>query len=140
VEAAHDEAITLGVDEREREALIAAGVLKGIEPDQADPLKRSAPVRLEHRRTRRQLVELSGHGVDLVEMGVEDRLEAVSALAPGDAFEPITQPADPARLEEDNQEEDNEPRTESGCDRSDIRLDERVEIDERLLRRGSAGV
>ena len=78
MEAADDEAVTAGVREGEGEALVAAGVLERIESNQPNPLDRSAAVGLEDRGPSRQHIELGRDRVDLVEVGVEDGLEAAA--------------------------------------------------------------
>src|SRR5688572_5089734 len=76
VKAADYESVAVPVGEGEGEALVAAGLLERIEPDEADPLNRPTRVRLENSRARRELVELAGDREDLVEVGVEDCFEA----------------------------------------------------------------
>jgi hypothetical protein len=76
VEAADDEAVPACVEEREREALVTARLLERVEPDEPDPLQRAARAALEDGRPGGQLVELTGDVVDLLEVGVEDRLDA----------------------------------------------------------------
>ena len=82
MEAADDEPVAVRVGQGEGEALVAAGLLERVEPDEADALDRPPARRLEDRRSGRQLVDLAGDGEDLVEMGVEHRLEAAARRRP----------------------------------------------------------
>jgi hypothetical protein len=45
VEAAEDDPVAVGIEERKREALVAAGVLEGVEADKPDPLASATAVR-----------------------------------------------------------------------------------------------
>jgi hypothetical protein len=134
VEAAQDEATTERVEQGDREALVAAGVLERVEPDEAEPLDRSPAPRLEDGRTRRELVELAGNRVDLVEVGIEDCAEIGTIVAPGQAVELMSQPPDPTRLDEGDDEQDQQREPESGDGRPDVWRDEGVEIDRWVLR------
>jgi len=137
MQAADDEPVAIPVGEGKGETLVAAGLLERIEPNEADPLDRPARLRLENRRPRRQLVELSGDGQYLVEVGVEDRLEAAALCAAGDSIEaaPQTRLA-PRQHRRDHEEEQNED-DEADDDRAQIRGDESVQIDRTVLRQAS---
>jgi hypothetical protein len=139
VEAAHDEAGAGGVGQGQGEALVAAGVLERVEPDEPDPLDRPATGRLQDRGARRQLVELARDRVDLVEVGVEDRAQALAVRAPGQSVEPAAEAAEAARLDdrEDEEQEDREPEPDDG--RPDVGGDGGVEIDRWVLRAGVRG-
>jgi hypothetical protein len=76
VEAADDEAVTARVEKREREALVAARLLERVEPHEPDTLQRPPRAALENGGARRQLVELASDLVDLLEVRIEDRLDA----------------------------------------------------------------
>jgi hypothetical protein len=97
-------------------------------------------VGLEDRGPSRQLVELTCDGVDLVDVGVEDHLEAAAAIATRDAREPLREATDPAPLDDDDHEQDGQADGQPADEGADVGLDERVEIDRMVLRRGSAGV
>ena len=92
-----------GVGQGEREALVAAGVLERVEPDEPDPLDRAPAGRLEHRRPGRQLVDLAGDREDLVEVGVED----ASRLRPSSPrVRPSSRPPEaPIRRRQDDDED-----------------------------------
>jgi hypothetical protein len=72
VKAADDEAITVGIEQRQREALVSTGVLERVEPDEPDLLEGALAVRLQDRGSGRELVELGRDRIHLVDMGVED--------------------------------------------------------------------
>jgi hypothetical protein len=129
MEAADDEPVTSEIGHGQREALVTARVLERVEPDETDPLDRPAPVRLQDRGFRRQLIELAGDRVDLVEMGIEDGLEAAPVRIASDPVEAATEPAQAASLGEDRQEEHEKDDHQRGDDRSDIGRDQGVEVD-----------
>ena len=134
VEAAHDEARAGGVGQGKGEALVAAGVLERVEPDEADALDRVPPGSLEDGRSRREIVELAGDRIDLVEMGFERPIETYALGPAGEPVETVSQPPDPAGLG-DRQQEQNERRCGKPDDgRSDERRDEGIEIDRWVLR------
>jgi hypothetical protein len=140
VETAHDEAVSLCVEQGEREALVAPGVLERIEPDESDLLESPPSVGLEDGRSSGELVQLGGDGIHLVDVGLEDRFETVTSLTPGDPLEPVTEPADPPCQDDDDDEQDENGEGERSDDRADIRFDERGEIDGRAPPAGTAGV
>lgn len=140
VEAAHDDPVAARIDEREGEALVAAGVLERVEPDEPDPLDRAPSGSLEDGRPRRQVVELARDGVDLVDVGVEDRVEARPVRAAGEPVEPPAQPTETARLNEDENEKHEDGRAEREDRTPEIGRDEGIEIDRSVLRGGRACV
>jgi hypothetical protein len=129
VEAADDEAVTAGVREGKGEALVAAGVLERVESNQPNPLDRSAAVGLEDRGPSRQHIELGRDRVNLVEVGVEDGLEAAALRTAGDAVQSVADAAKPACLNEDDQEQEEDDDRQADDDRSDVRRDQGVEVD-----------
>jgi hypothetical protein len=129
VEAAHDEPVSVRVEQRQGEALIAAGFLEGIEANEADPSQRLPAVSLEDRGSSGQLVQLGSDRVDLVDVSVEDRFEAPSAFATGQPIEPTAQATEPTCLDDDDEEQEHDEHAQCADEGSDIRLDERVEID-----------
>src|SRR6266566_4820856 len=140
MQAADDETVAPEVGHGKREALVAAGVLEGVEPDEADSLDRPPPVRLEDRGSGRQLVELAGNRVDLVEVRVEDRLEPATVRIAGDPVEAATQSAKAARLDEDGEDEHENDDGQTDDDHSDGRRDQAVEVDVTVLRQASNAV
>ena len=74
------------IEQRQREALVPAGLLERVVADETDPLERPPLGGFEDRRLGRQLVQLPGDGEDLVEVRVEHRLEAAT-------FRPRVSPA-----------------------------------------------
>jgi hypothetical protein len=140
VEAAHHEAVSLGIEEGEREALVATGVLERIEADETDLLKRPPPVGLEDGWSRSELVQLGGNGIDLVDVRLEDRFETVTSFAARDPCQAVVEPADPSRLDDDDEEQNENRESERADDSADVRFDERVEIDGSAPPAGTAGV
>jgi hypothetical protein len=140
METADDEAVALGVEQGQREALIAAGVLERVEPDETNLLEGPPPVGLEDGGSRSQLIELGRHGIDLVDVCLEDRFEAVASFAPCDPLEAVAEPTDPPCLDDDDEEQDENGESERGNNGADVRVDERVEIDGSAPPAGTAGV
>jgi hypothetical protein len=139
VEAAHDEAVARRISERQGEALVATGVLERVEPDEPDALDRPATARLQNRRTRRQLVDLATDRVDLVDMSVEDRIEALALRSPGQAIEPAAQAPHLPPLDEDEDQQDEEGDAEADDDRAEDGLDGGVQVDRSILPAGREG-
>ena len=114
-------------------------------PVSSNGLNRTSPtrwiarrrVRFEDRRPRRQLVELAGDREDLVEVGVEDRLEAAALRSAGDAVEAPPKAGLAAGLHGDDDEEEQDGDDEADDDRAEIRGDESVQIDRTVLRQAS---
>ena len=129
MQAAHDEPVTRQVGHSQGEALVAAGVLERVEPDEPDSLDGPPTVRLEDRRSGGELVELARDRIDLVEVGVEDRLEAPTVRVPGDPIEAPAQAAKSARLDEDGEKEHEHDDGQTDDDHSDGRRDQAVEVD-----------
>ena len=109
MEAAQHEAVAGHVGQGQGEALVAARVLEGVVPDEADPLDRPPADGLEDGRAGRQLVELAADGVDLVEMGLEDGAEILAVGSADQPVEPPPQTPDLAQLDE-GQDQENEDR------------------------------
>jgi hypothetical protein len=105
MEAAQHEAVAGDVGHGQGKALVAAGVLERVVPDQADPLDRPPTGCLEDGGTGRQLVELAADGEDLVEVGLEDGAE-ILAVGPADqSVEPPSEAPDLALLDESQEEQ-----------------------------------
>ena len=136
VKAADDESVAVAVGESEGEALVAAGLLERIEPDEADPLNGPTRLRLQDRRARRQLVELAGDRQDLVEVGVEDRFEAAPFRAASDSVETAPQSGLATCLDGDDDEEEQDDDDEADDDRAEVGGDESVQIDRTVLPAG----
>jgi hypothetical protein len=131
VEAAHDEAIAVDVEEGEREALVAAGVLERVEADEPDPREGQLQVALEDGGPGLDGVDVADDLVDAGQMGLEDRLQAPLVAASGEGGQPSPEATDAARLDdgEDEQEEDRE--RERGDDGSQVVADDQIEVDGR---------
>ena len=128
MEAADHDAVVVGVEQREGEALVAAGVLERIEPDESDPLERFSATDLEGPGSSGQSVDRRGDLVDPPEMRLENRLEAPAVVAPGQGLEATIDlgrpaPGEGGRRQGHHQEHDEEP-----DDRTEIVLDERGHV------------
>ena len=84
MEAAHDEAVPVDVEEGEGEALVAAGVLERVEPDEPDPREGQLQVALEDGGPSLDGVDVADDLVDAGQVGFEDRLQAPLVAAPGE--------------------------------------------------------
>ena len=137
VQARQDPAVAVRVEQGQGEALVAAGLLERVVADEPDALERLPLGGLEDGRPGDDLVELAGDRVDLVEVGVEDGLEARALGAAGQAGQPGVEPAvrrartttATSRISTTTTQADDEWRPRYGCD-------ERVEVDPRVLRWG----
>ena len=139
VEARQHPAVARRIEQRQREALVAARLLERVVADETDPLERLSLASLRGRRgPGGQLVELARDCVHLVEMRVEDGLEALAVPAAGQTAQPGIDPAGPSGERDDGQEEQDDDDDEPDDERSEIGLDERVEVDPRILRWGRA--
>ena len=80
-----------------------------------------------------------GDREDLVEVGVEHRLEAAAVGAARQAIEPSTEPADPAGLDDGDHDEDDDRDAEGDDGHPDVRCDGGVQVDRTVLRHGGEG-
>jgi hypothetical protein len=69
-------------------------------------------------------------------VGIEHGAEVRPVGSAGDPVQAPPEPADPARLDEGQDEEDEQADPEAGDGRPDVRCDEGVEIDRWVLRTG----
>jgi hypothetical protein len=130
VEAADHEAVPAGIEDREREALVATGVLERVVANQADVAERGAQLLLDGRRPVLQLVEAPADRADALQVLAEDRLEVATARPAGQRIEAPRQAVDPAGLGEQDDEGDDERDADDGEGDDDlILLDEGLEID-----------
>ena len=129
MQAAHDEPVAPGVEERDGEALVATGLLERVEPHEPDALECPAGLALDDRGTGRQLVELVGDLEDLVEMGAERRLDAPAGRSAGQPVEALLEAPDPAGRKDRLKQEKHDDDEEADDDRPEVWRKERVEVD-----------
>ena len=129
-----DPAVAARVEQRQGEALVAAGLLERVVADEPDALEGLPLGRFEDGLPGDDLVDLAGDRLDLVEMGIEHSLEAPALGAAGQAGQPGVEPARPPGESDDSDEQDQHDHAQTGDEGSEVRLDERVEIDPRVLR------
>ncbi len=87
MQARQDPAVPVGIEQREREALVAAGLLERVVPDQPGPLEGARLAALEDLRAGGDVVELAGDLDDLVQVRLEDGLETLAVGVAGQADE-----------------------------------------------------
>jgi len=134
VEAAHHEAVAVGIQEGQGEALVAPRVLERVEPDEADAGEGKPQVALQDGRPRLDGIEVADDLVDAREVGLEDRLEAALVAAPGEGGEAALEPADPAGLDDRQDEQQENGDRQAADDRSQVVADDGVEVDGRASR------
>src|SRR5439155_17192775 len=100
VKAADDEAIFLGIQQGESKALVAARVLERVVAHEADALERSAAVGLERGRPPRQFVQMRGHLIDLVEVGLQNTFQRRRIRSPRQLAKALVEPPCPTGGEE----------------------------------------
>ncbi len=126
VEAADDEAVVVGIEEGEGEALVAARLLERVVADEPGPLERSPTRRLEARRPGHEVVDMDADRDDPLEVGVQDGFEAPPALAPSQVVDPTLEAADPAPHDDrDRDRDDGQDEGGEGCGRGDSDVDRR---------------
>ena len=108
VEAGQDPAVAVGVEEGEREALVAAGLLERVVPDETGPLECPRLAGLEDLGAPADVVDLAGDLDDLVQVRLEDRLQALSVRIARQPDQPRLDP--PGASGEDDEDEDDEER------------------------------
>ena len=64
----------------------------------------------------------------------------MATLATGNPLDPVAKMADPPRLDDDDEQQDEDCQSERTGDSADVRFDERVQIDGRAPPTGTAGV
>ena len=122
----------MDVEEGEREALVAAGVLERVEPDEPDAGERQLQVALEDRGPGLDGVDVPDDLVDTCQVGLEDGLEASLVAAAGEGRKPGPQATDPASLDDREDEEQERRDREPADDRSEVVADDCVEVDGRV--------
>ena len=105
MQAREDPPVAGRIEQREREALVAARLLERVVADEADPLEGTPLGALEDRHPSRQLVELTRDVVDLVEVGIEHGLEISTVRPAGQTSQPGVDPARPPRDQDDGDQE-----------------------------------
>jgi hypothetical protein len=130
VEAAHDEAVAAAVEHRQREALVAAGVLERVEPHEPDAPEGALDVALQRGRPRRDDIDVADGTVDPFQVRAEDRLERRFVPALGQALQPPAELPDPADQPDDRERERENDDDEPADDRRDVGRDERVDVDQ----------
>ena len=139
MEARQHPPVALGIEQGEREALVAAGVLEGIEADEADLLECPHGARFETVGPRPESIDLAAELVDAVEVDTE-HVAQVAVLASGQTDDPFSQLVELPRQPQHEDQEDDHGRDEHDDDGPDVGGHGRVQIDGRVLRRGSARV
>jgi hypothetical protein len=122
------------VEQRDREALVAARVLERVEPHHGDPLERVAKLSLLHRRSTPESLDVAAEGMDALEIGAQDRLEAPAVATAGDAVEPAAESAEAPGEDDHGDDEDEADRRKAGNDRSERLGEQGADVD-----RGSSG-
>jgi hypothetical protein len=120
------------VEEGEGEALVAAGVLERVEPDEPDAGERELQIALEDRGPGLDGVDVPDDLVDAGQVGLEDGLEASLVAAAGEGRKPGPQATDPASLDDGEDQEEERRDREAGDDRSQVVADDGVEVDGRV--------
>lgn len=129
VEAVEHEAVTRRVDDGERKALVATGVVEGVVADESDSTERAPDVALERRGPGRDVVEVAGDASDPVEMLAEHGLEAALVAAAGQRLQAAAEPRDPAREDADDDEQDDDGDRQDAAQEPGVGRDERLQID-----------
>lgn len=133
MKAGEDPAISGCIEEREREALIPAGLFEWVVADQPDPLEGSPLGRFEDRGPGGHLIELACDREHLFEVSVEDRFEAPPFRSAGDPLQSRIESASPARQRHRRDHKREDDRQETDDERAEVGLNERVEVDPTVL-------
>jgi hypothetical protein len=129
MEAADDEPVALAVEDCQGKALVAAGLLERVVPNEADAPERLAQVAFEDRRPGGQAVDIADHGADALEVRAEHGLEALRVAAAGDRIQPARQPASTPEEQERGYDEDRDGDEEASDEGIEIGADEGVQVD-----------
>ena len=141
MQARQDPAVARRVEQREREALVAAGLLERVVADQSDPLEGPTLRRLERSPSgRASSSRPSRDRVDLLEVrvGTASRLAAVRRRASGPRQPGVEPPTRRRRSTTTATTSTTTATVRPTTMAPRVRLDERVEVDRRVLR-GSGG-
>jgi hypothetical protein len=140
MEAADDDPVAVGVEEGQGEALVATGLLEGVVANQADLLERRPASGRDAGRPGADVLDVARDPVHPIQVDPEDALEAVARFAPRQALDPPAQAPDPATLHQRQQEQHEDRHAEAHHDGPEVRRDDGVQVDGRLLRAGPARV
>jgi hypothetical protein len=133
MEAADHDAVVAAVEKSKHETLVAARVFERIETHEAHALQRALALRLQHRRARRERVELFHRPVDRVEVRLEYVLEVAAVAAARQTEKPPLQRCHPAILEDQADHHEHENDRQHHDRQAQVRRDERVQIDWAIL-------
>jgi hypothetical protein len=129
MQAADDEPVAVAVEDRQREALVAAGLLERVVPNDPDPPERLAQVVLDDGRPSGQTVDVAHDGADPLEMRAKHGFEALRVAAARDRVEPARQPTGTAEEDERAKDEDRDGDEEARDEGIEIGADEGVQVD-----------
>jgi hypothetical protein len=129
MEAADDEPVALAIEDRQGEALVAAGLLERVVPNDADAPERLAQVALEDRRPGRQAVDVADNRADALEVRAEHGFEALRVAAAGDRIQPAGKAASTPEKEERGNDKDRDGDEKAPDEGIEIGADEGVQID-----------
>ncbi len=129
MEAAHDEPVAVSIQQGERKALVAAGVLEWVEANQADPPERPANVLLNDRRPRLDCINIPDDLTDTLDVATEDRLKRLSVAAGSQAHEPARKTARPPDQANNGKHQGKHNDEQCAHDCADVWGNKRVEID-----------
>lgn len=134
MQAGQDPAVAGGIEQGQGKALVATGFLERVVADKSQSLERPPLRRLEDLRPNRDALEFARQAVDLLEVRIEDRLEAPPLGPPRDPAQARVERPRSARKQQtcDREQDDGAPKTDD--DRAEIGPNERVEIDPLVLR------
>jgi len=108
-------------------------VLERVVAHEADALERSAAVGLERGRPPRQFVQMRGHLIDLVEVGLQNTFQRRRIRSPRQLAKALVEPPCPTGGEE-KRDHRQKQRGDKGCDDgADVGRDDGVQVDRPIL-------
>jgi hypothetical protein len=129
MKAAQHKSVAVPVEERQREALVAAGLLERVVANDADPRKRLAQVALEDGGSSGEPVDVPDDGADTLEVRPEDRLEALLVASSRDHLEPAGETAGAPEEDDRDDDEDRDGNEEARDEDVQVGGDEVVNVD-----------
>jgi hypothetical protein len=129
VEAAQHEPGPGTVEDGEREAQRAAGVLEGVVADEPHPAQRGLEVSFERGGPLVEAIDIPNDSPDAFEVLAEDGLEAAAFFTLRQALEPARKPPESPGLEDHQGQQQEQGNADGGNDRPEMGLRVGVQID-----------
>lgn len=130
MQAGQDPAVSVGIQQGQRETLVAAGLLERVVAHEADSTEGLATGRFQDIGPGSQVVDVLGDREDLVQVRIQDGFQTAAIDTPGQATKSAIEGADPPPEYDDDDEQPDDRDGEHDDDGTEYWADDGVEIDD----------